>query len=428
MIEKILFIFAVLYPFMIYPWGINPYYTLPKSEYLMYTTIILWLIFVANLLRRKHGIKRLTINEWVMIVFLSLISISTIFSTNIQLSLYGEWQRFEGISALFSYVSLFFFSYRWIRKTQIDKLLHYIIYSSFLVSIYGILQHFLIDFLPRNAWKLKWTRSYAFFDNPNFFGSYLVIVLGISITIYLIVASKKQASFILLITATHFLALLYSLTRSGWLGLFFIVIFFTIYIFTKYKQLRIRWTLLLISFLFIFLVSNLAENNYIFMRAGTIVDDAETILQGDGHAGSSRFYIWKTALPLVKDYFWIGSGPDTFAVVFPKNPDELQTYFGNPTIKVDKAHNEYLQMAITLGVPALLVYLAFLYRLISSAIGLIRRKAIDPKGELLIFGLLLTIGGYLVQAFFNISVITVAPFFWIVLGLLNSKINDYSET
>ena len=45
-----------------------------------------------------------------------------------------------------------------------------------------------------------------------------------------------------------------------------------------------------------------------------------------------------------------------------------KNYLGNPYILVDKAHNEYLQIAVTLGIPALLTYLLLLFVVIQKSI------------------------------------------------------------
>jgi O-antigen ligase len=76
---------------------------------------------------------------------------------------------------------------------------------------------------------------------------------------------------------------------------------------------------------------------------------------------------------------------------------------------IKKAHNEYIQIAVTIGVPALLTYLLLISFIFHNAIRAI--KVSTPKDNLVIFGLLSAIMGYLVQAFFNISVVPVAPLF-----------------
>lgn len=347
-----------------------------------------------------------------------IICTSTALSVDTNLSLQGGEKRLEGFPVLVCYASLFFFSFRYISTNKLDLVIRLITYCSALVALYGILQHFQLDFLPRNSKKLDWTRSYAFFDNPNFFGSYLVLMILPATALYL--SSKKKIYQILHlgIISILFIALIYSITRSAWLGTFCGFIFLSFFVIWKRRYLWKRWLLLLVILASLFILINKFENNSYLTRANTIISDADSVLSGEntGDAGSSRWYIWKKSLPLVKEYFWFGSGPDTFAVVFPNNPEEKQKYFNNPDIKVDKAHNEYLQIAVTLGVPALIVYLIFISHILISGLKAARRQSGDL--QIYTYGLLAAIVGYLIQAFFNISVVPVAPFFWIFLGML----------
>lgn len=80
----------------------------------------------------------------------------------------------------------------------------------------------------------------------------------------------------------------------------------------------------------------------------------------------------------------------------------------------DKAHNEYLNIEVTLGIPALVVYMVFLIAIIFPNLkNIFKRKDI--------FIILSIIGSYLVQAFFNISTIGIAPIFWLCLGIIDNK-------
>ena len=81
---------------------------------------------------------------------------------------------------------------------------------------------------------------------------------------------------------------------------------------------------------------------------------------------------------------------------------------------IDKAHNEYLQIAATIGIPALIVYLSFLSLILFP-------KMKEMFKNKLLFILVLTIICYLTQAFFNISTIGVAPLFWMLLGIIDNK-------
>ena len=82
----------------------------------------------------------------------------------------------------------------------------------------------------------------------------------------------------------------------------------------------------------------------------------------------------------------------------------------------DKAHNEYLHIAVTTGIPSLLVYLTLIAQIVLK--GLFRLK--NCKIMLL---LLSSVIGYMTAAFFIISVVSVAYVYWIFLGLLAGNNN-----
>ena len=105
------------------------------------------------------------------------------------------------------------------------------------------------------------------------------------------------------------------------------------------------------------------------------------------------------------DYPVLGSGPDTFGKM-------LKEHTGLEIALYSKAHNEYLQIAITLGYPFLLVYLS----LIGIVLLRLLKKAFKT-GDILAISLFCCIIGYLIQALFNISVISTAPIYWGMLGI-----------
>ena len=80
----------------------------------------------------------------------------------------------------------------------------------------------------------------------------------------------------------------------------------------------------------------------------------------------------------------------------------------------DKAHNEYLNIAVSSGIPSLLAYLGFLFFALKK--GLKKMKINEAYVPLLA-----AIIGYLVQAMFNIQVVMVYYLFFAYLGILTAK-------
>lgn len=139
---------------------------------------------------------------------------------------------------------------------------------------------------------------------------------------------------------------------------------------------------------------------------------------GKEKLGSARGYIWSRSIPLLKDNLILGKGPDTFVLEFPQN-DLIGKYYAydTPNMTVDKPHNLYLQIALNNGLIALIAFLGIMLIYIIDSLKLYALKKEYGTSEL--FGAAISLGviGYLLAGVFNDSVISVAPIFWILLGV-----------
>jgi len=72
---------------------------------------------------------------------------------------------------------------------------------------------------------------------------------------------------------------------------------------------------------------------------------------------AGRFEAWQRALYMIQDFPYTGIGLN----MFPYVGDALYPYFLlGPNAKVPHAHNNFLQVAVDLGIPGLVAYLALL--------------------------------------------------------------------
>ena len=132
---------------------------------------------------------------------------------------------------------------------------------------------------------------------------------------------------------------------------------------------------------------------------------------------SGRGFIWSKTLPLVKDTLFLGTGADTFSLAFPNN-DYVAMYNGNFADEImTKPHNMYLQTAVQTGVVSLICLLVFYIMYFVRSFSLYFHST--SKGYLTFIGMGILSGtfGYLIVGFINDSMITVAPLFWVLLGM-----------
>ncbi len=128
-----------------------------------------------------------------------------------------------------------------------------------------------------------------------------------------------------------------------------------------------------------------------------------------------RGFEWSAAWCITLHHPVLGTGPDTFAVEYPRyrsRADGAQLGL----LLSDKPHNVLLESAADTGVLGLGAYLAVL-TLVGIAVVRRRREA-DARERLLLAGFTAAFVAYLAQAFFSIDVPPLAASGWILLGAL----------
>jgi hypothetical protein len=133
---------------------------------------------------------------------------------------------------------------------------------------------------------------------------------------------------------------------------------------------------------------------------------------------SGRGYIWSRTIPMLKTYFIKGSGADNYPMAFPQDDFVAKLRNGSDaSLVIDKPHNMYLQIAVNTGVLSLLALLAVWCIYIISSLKLYSKISFDSTDKFIGVSCLLGVIGYLIAAVFNDSITSVAPIFWIMLGM-----------
>lgn len=143
------------------------------------------------------------------------------------------------------------------------------------------------------------------------------------------------------------------------------------------------------------------------------------------HAFNMRGYIWSKTIPLLKKYFFLGSGADTFIIAFP-NDDLVGMYnSGHANEIITRPHCWYLQMAVNTGVLSLVSFLVFYLMYFVGSIRLYWKM--EDRSYLAKTGVAILCAtiGYMVVAVINDSIVCVAPLYWALLGIglaINAKL------
>lgn len=356
-----------------------------------------------------------------IIALFSIAIISTLQSVHPLTSLNGQYGRWEGLTTIATYLILFAAAYGIAKdKTKHRPVALAFIGSAAIVSLITLVEHFWTNpyllfakvycaagFGEPNQFETA--RSMASFGNATLLAAYLGMVLPLIFSS--LFAGKKQTGPKPLLYAALFLvasALLFTFGRGAWLGTAAGIAL------TGALQWKRLWArrhiiaiVLLVFAMGIALVQFSAGPYTVGGRLASIVSIDESNL--------TRVQMWESSLPLVAERPFLGAGPDTYKYVFGKyKPEGWVEHMDDPL--VDKAHNEFLQLAVTTGLAGLGAYLWLLVTFAWA--GIVRMRKLNKDSDTwLVAGAMGAALSFAVHLQFNFSHFSVSPFFWIAAGL-----------
>jgi O-antigen ligase len=140
----------------------------------------------------------------------------------------------------------------------------------------------------------------------------------------------------------------------------------------------------------------------------------QALLRGIGSANlgsdvsTGRSHFWAVALQIFLAHPLIGTGLETFGVVFP----QYDTWSG--AMRVEQAHNDYLQMLAEAGLAGISCVAAFVFLLIRGALHTLK-MAVGEKWRAMTIGALAGCFGVLIHSFFDFPLRTPANGFVFLL-------------
>jgi putative inorganic carbon (HCO3(-)) transporter len=403
-IDRILWILAAVLPVVIIPIDVVDIFDTIKGPILVLAGIS---ILVLLILEKKWDNSLIS---WLLLVYVFFQFLSSVFAYNPLLAFAGETPkagRFEGFASLVIYAILFYAAKNFMIPTQKKVITTFSVLS--IVSVYALVQYYQFD--PLVIYKHYRSMIFSTIGNQNFLGSLVLMLTVLALGLFLHFKKWYYAVFFSLFFST----LLVAQTRSCWLSFAVILFFVTISVLFFNRS---KWDSFLISIALMIAISftlNKTKKNALSTRSGTIKKE---LAMNNEYGGSGRLKIWEITGLVIQDHPFLGTGPENLkTVIHAEHKKEINAYYRVKGTSVDKAHNEFLHIAAVTGIPSLIIYITIL-----SLIFIQNGKYIIQSNLKTL--LLLTIMAYLIQAFFNISVIAVAPIFWITLGLFAQKTKE----
>lgn len=316
-------------------------YETPKYAALL----ILGGIGVLMLLKRKHLVVHAYLLGF-LLIYLLLNVISTIFSLDPNISIFGLGWRYTGsLFFLAGFVSLIIMLWNSIKDSEDKKLalLRLVTFCGMAISVFAIFQSYGIGFYAGLTEVVRQPIP-SFMGNPNFYAMYLIAVVPAAI-IQLVSATRRLTIYFgagTLIATVW--AIILSGSRGAILGTFITLLTFAFVAFIrKYYKLYI-WLALGVTALLLIFGATLFS---------TIRSDSIGNVTASDYTTSSRFVLWNNTLTIISGNPLLGTGPGNFFIMYQRlSNSELASLD-----RFDDAHNLFLHIAATTGLPAAAIFL-----------------------------------------------------------------------
>ncbi len=410
--DKIIFwTYAVLFflvPLILSPWNYE-LFEFNKMLVVYLAAVVIGWAWVCKMITCRKFIFRYSFWDLPLLLFLTSQIISTVISIDRYTSIFGYYSRFHGgLLSTISYLLLYWGLVSNLDKKKASRLIKVILISGLLVSLYGIAEHFGID---KNLWVQDvQNRVFSTLGQPNWLAAYLNILIFIALGLF-INSSTAHPIYYLLLSTIYYLCLLYTKSRSGFLGFIIpFVLFLIINFFLSLKQKKDKAKLKKISLILTtFIILSLLIGTPFSPRLGKTkirkTENDQTKKESVDITPSSeiRKIVWKGAIDLGKKYPFFGTGVETFAYSYYWARPAEHNLTSEWDFLYNKAHNEYLNFAATTGTLGLLAYLTLI---VSALIFTIKKFP-----SCFIFYVLISI---CITNFFGFSVVAVAALFFLL--------------
>lgn len=153
--------------------------------------------------------------------------------------------------------------------------------------------------------------------------------------------TKKEIPLFFFATGIMMLAVIFSLSRGGIIAMFVVLVLLNFYLPISRKAKALT-----LGFIVIFVLSYGTV-----LGLDTVINRFNTLEE----SGATRISVYLGSLRMLKDHWATGIGLGSYTYLSPVYLKEFP-----PNVHFDQAHNEYLELAIELGIPAALLFFGWI--------------------------------------------------------------------
>lgn len=406
-------------------------FELPKM-FIVYLTAVslLTLTSLKFIAQGKIQIPRSLI-FYALTAFVVIQIVATLTSIDKFTSVFGYPTRLNGgLLSQFAYLIIFTSATINLNFQKAQRLLLTMTVATFAVAVWGIPGHFgadpncviLTGRLNATCWQKEFdpqTRIFSTLGQPNWLASFMVMIIPLALSLLLI--SKKGSRLLpFIIVAALVLALLFTSSISGLLGLAVAVLIFSPLIGTKLIRKNFKIFLAAVILALLVLIGSGATLRSRIAEA--LTKPQSTKANAGTPSGQIRLIVWQGALAAFKQRPILGFGPETFVYSYYQFRPVAHNATTEWNFYYNKAHNEFLNYLANIG---FLGFGGFWVFIIATLFELFKIAKVKNPASIWAKATLASIAGYFVTIFFGFSIVITQLFMFFeiaaVLIMANSS-------
>jgi O-antigen ligase len=353
---------------------------------------------------------------WLLIALLGVFFLATLFSLDRTFSFWGNPYRSGGFLNFASYIIFAILAFLVLRKSDWQKIWTFSFFVAILVCLIAIFQRFKI---LSNIFVSVSDQPWSTIGGSTFLAVYLLILsfLALSFAIKSIKNLNRKWFFYLPALLLFLFVILLTISRAAYLGLLIGLIYFFLPYFKKIIKrpkvlVAVSLLILIIAVSFFSFYSNKLPQRLSINR----------------FLNDPRFSVWRISAETILENPILGYGPENFSIAFDKYYDPslpkmaLATEEPIPTTWYDRAHNSLIDIGVTAGIPALIIYLG-----IFASIFWALQKVKHNSDPLICHGVQSAFIAYLTANFFGFDIFSTYLVSFLLIGFSLSLISKKEE-
>jgi len=302
---------------------------------------------------------------------------------------------------IISMMVFFYVTFEYYLKNPFKDHLKTAFFVFFIVALYGICQHFGLDFF-------RWEQSSPNFEsistigNSNLLGLFLNLSLPFTVIFGLSFPSGKMKVFSVFSAVSILLCLYFTYARGSIVTFFISLPFWVIFLKGEKTGIKLKTIAIVLTVILLFLIFfSVISKNFLLPEIAKFTDTSSIQV---------RIFLWKAALRIIRDNPLTGTGFNTYSYYY------LPYRYDEPAVNRDRlayaenSHNEFLDTAVSIGIPGFLSFIFFLFFLFRGGIRSLKNLSHEEKPVMK--ACLLSILLYLININTVFSEISSQLFFW----------------